>query len=75
MVLCHSHYGSNAHKRLAVWSGKIQREKDILMTTHPCTQSPVIIVGGGLSGLTAAVYLARAGHAVTLFEKASTPGG
>ncbi|GLV54137.1 dehydrogenase [Dictyobacter sp. S3.2.2.5] len=45
------------------------------MTTHPHTQSPVIIVGGGLSGLSAAAYLARAGHAVTLFEKASTLGG
>lgn len=45
------------------------------MTTHSRTQSPVIIVGGGLSGLSAAAYLARAGHAVLLFEKASTPGG
>ncbi|GHO58242.1 phytoene desaturase family protein [Ktedonobacter robiniae] len=45
------------------------------MTTHPRTQSPVIIVGGGLSGLSAAAYLARAGHAVMLFEKASTLGG
>jgi phytoene dehydrogenase-like protein len=45
------------------------------MTTNPHTQPSVIIVGGGLSGLTAASYLARAGHAVMLFEKASTPGG
>jgi phytoene dehydrogenase-like protein len=48
---------------------------DILMTTHPRTQPPVIIVGGGLSGLSAAAYLSRAGHAVMLFEKAGTPGG
>lgn len=38
---------------------------------HP----PVIIVGGGLSGLSAAAILARAGYAVTVFEKASVPGG
>ena len=38
---------------------------------HP----PVMIVGGGLSGLSAAAILARAGYAVTVFEKASAPGG
>jgi phytoene dehydrogenase-like protein len=46
-----------------------------VMTTHPHTQPPVIIVGGGLSGLSAAAYLSRVGHTVMLFEKASTPGG
>ncbi len=35
----------------------------------------VIVVGGGLSGLTAAAYLARGGKSVTLFEKASSLGG
>lgn len=35
----------------------------------------VIVVGGGLSGLAAAAYLARGGKSVTLFEKASTLGG
>lgn len=35
----------------------------------------VAIVGGGLAGLTAASYLARAGHAVTLYERADTLGG
>src|SRR5579871_3813460 len=38
---------------------------------HP----PVIIVGGGLSGLSAAAILARAGYAVTVFEKAGVLGG
>ena len=38
---------------------------------HP----PVMIVGGGLSGLSAAAILARAGYAVTVFEKTSVPGG
>ena len=31
----------------------------------------VAIIGGGLAGLTAAVMLARAGEAVTLFEQSS----
>jgi phytoene dehydrogenase-like protein len=35
----------------------------------------VAIVGGGLAGLTAACYLAKAGVDVTLFEKASHLGG
>ena len=37
--------------------------------------SNVIIIGGGLAGLTAAVTLARAGRRVTLFEKAARVGG
>lgn len=39
------------------------------------TSTQVVIVGGGLAGLTAACYLARGGVAVTLFEKSSEPGG
>jgi len=35
----------------------------------------VTIVGGGLAGLATATYLARAGHHVTLCEKAGTFGG
>jgi phytoene dehydrogenase-like protein len=39
------------------------------------THKDVIIVGGGLAGLSAACYLAQAGVAVTLFEKAANLGG
>ena len=35
----------------------------------------VIIVGGGLAGLSAAVYLARAGRTVTIFERRRYLGG
>src|SRR6266567_5299427 len=75
MVLCRSRYGSNAHKRLTTRQDSTQLKRDSVMTTHSRTQPPVIIVGSGLSGLSAAAYLALAGHAVTLFEKARTPGG
>jgi len=34
-----------------------------------------IIIGSGMSGLTAGAYLAKAGHAVTVFEQFPTPGG
>src|SRR5262245_49198589 len=37
--------------------------------------SNVAVVGGGLAGLTAANYLARAGFNVTLFEKSRSVGG
>ena len=34
-----------------------------------------VIIGSGMSGLTAGAYLARAGHSVTVFEQFSIPGG
>jgi NADH-quinone oxidoreductase subunit F len=41
----------------------------------PATGKRVAIVGSGPAGLTAAYYLARLGHSVTVFEALPEPGG
>lgn len=38
-------------------------------------RADVVVVGGGLSGLAVAAYLAKAGQKVRVFEKAEAPGG
>jgi phytoene dehydrogenase-like protein len=43
--------------------------------TGPTTPDDVIVIGGGLAGLTAAATAARAGATVTVLEGRSTPGG
>ena len=35
----------------------------------------IIIIGSGMSGLTAGAYLAKFGHNVTIFEQFAAPGG
>ena len=43
--------------------------------THATFRPRVAVVGGGLAGLAAAVAAARAGAAVTVFERSKEPGG
>ena len=45
------------------------------MTQTRFSQADIVVIGGGMAGLTAACYLARAGVSVTLFEKAPYLGG
>ena len=50
-----------------LWEGSAQRK--------PPTDKRVAIIGSGPAGLTAAYYLARQGHGVTVFESLPRPGG
>lgn len=52
-------------------AGKI----DLKIERQPATGKNIAIVGGGPSGLTAAFFLARKGHAVTIFEANDKLGG
>jgi phytoene dehydrogenase-like protein len=45
------------------------------LTQTRFSQADIVVIGGGMAGLTAACYLARAGAGVTLFEKAPYLGG
>jgi NADPH-dependent glutamate synthase beta subunit-like oxidoreductase len=58
-------------KRFAVDHASRSRRTYDVKPTGKC----IAVVGAGPSGLTAAFYLARMGHAVTVFESREKPGG
>ena len=44
-------------------------------TIEPKSEYPVVVIGAGIGGLTAATYLARNGFPVTVIEQRDVPGG
>ncbi|RJP71879.1 MAG: FAD-dependent oxidoreductase [Candidatus Abyssobacteria bacterium SURF_17] len=61
-------------KRFAADQEMLGNEKFVPMI-EPATGFKIAIVGGGPAGLSAAYYLAKDGHAVTIFEALPKPGG
>lgn len=58
---------------IADWD--LKRETPHLPPMRPATGRRIAVVGSGATGLSAAYYLAREGHAVTVFERQDTLGG
>ena len=51
------------------------RVKALAAAIEPKKDFPVVVIGGGLGGLSAAAHLARIGFPVTLIEQHDRPGG
>ena len=62
-------------KRFAVEHDIQQVWKEKYLQRKPATGKKVAVIGGGACGLTAAYYLNRQGHDVTVFEKQKVAGG
>jgi glutamate synthase (NADPH/NADH) small chain len=82
-VLCEGACVLNARGEEPVKIALLQRhatdhaleKKLVLFSPGPATGKKVAIVGAGPAGLSAAQFLRRAGHAVTIFEARDLPGG
>jgi heterodisulfide reductase subunit A-like polyferredoxin len=54
---------------------KVGTEKGALMARQTLESQTILVVGGDIAGITAAVEAAKAGYDVVLLEKAASLGG
>lgn len=74
----HGHEAPIAIGRLQRYATEVALAKDpqlLAKTRKPATGKKVALIGAGPASLACAGHLALEGHAVTLFEKKSLPGG
>jgi NADPH-dependent glutamate synthase beta subunit-like oxidoreductase/formate hydrogenlyase subunit 6/NADH:ubiquinone oxidoreductase subunit I/ferredoxin len=62
-------------KRFAVEHDEDKVWQERYLATAPRTGKKIAVIGGGACGMTAAFYLNKAGHDVTVFEAKKIPGG
>ncbi|MBQ9032014.1 MAG: FAD-dependent oxidoreductase [Parasporobacterium sp.] len=62
-------------KRYAAENDQTHSWKEAYLKRLPDTGKKIAVIGAGACGLTAAYYLNKKGHAVTVFESKQIPGG
>ena len=73
-LTCFSDLVRNGHFSCAC-NPEIGREEEALYFPKPAHLKKVLVVGGGIGGMEAAITAAQRGHTVTLCEKSSELGG
>lgn len=64
---------NNLKRFVADWC--MENQVDLGITAQPATGKKIAVVGGGPAGLAGAYYLAKNGHAVTIYEAEEKLGG
>jgi len=73
-LTCFSDLVTQGHFSCAI-NPEIGREAESRIPVIPAQKKKILVVGGGIGGMEAAITAAKAGHSVTVCEKSSELGG